>query len=168
MTAKTDSAKTDKVRRRRRRRAVLVPLATVGVAVWAVRRRLTEANGPADGWHTLPPAPRPAPPPPAVPEVAEPPVPRAARGASPSLADRAAAAAAAVEMPARPEPDGALPALADGSSPDADYTIKGKAATKAFHLPGGAYYTRTRADVWFRTADDARAAGFTERVRRQG
>jgi hypothetical protein len=35
-----------------------------------------------------------------------------------------------------------------------------------FHAPGGAYYTRTRAAVWFRTADVARAAGFTERVRR--
>ena len=57
-------------------------------------------------------------------------------------------------------------ALADGSSPDPDYTIKGKTATKVFHAPGGAYYTRTRADVWFRTVRDARGAGFTERTRR--
>ena len=35
--------------------------------------------------------------------------------------------------------------------------------------PGGAYYTRTRADVWFRSARDARAAGFSERgPRRHG
>jgi hypothetical protein len=76
------------------------------------------------------------------------------------------AADARPDVPAGPDVPGALRALADGSSPDADYTVKGKVATKVFHTPGGAYYTRTRADVWFRTADDARAAGFTERVRR--
>jgi hypothetical protein len=36
-----------------------------------------------------------------------------------------------------------------------------------FYTPAAAYYTRTRADVWFRTADDARAAGFTERAPRR-
>jgi hypothetical protein len=75
-------------------------------------------------------------------------------------------AVTSLTAPARPDVPGALPALADGSSPDPDYTVKGKTATRVFHAPGGAYYTRTRADVWFRTADDARAAGFTERVRR--
>jgi hypothetical protein len=69
-------------------------------------------------------------------------------------------------LPDRPYGPGSLRALSDGSSPDADYAIKGKTATKVFHSPGGAYYTRTRADVWFRTADDARRAGFTERTRR--
>jgi hypothetical protein len=45
--------------------------------------------------------------------------------------------------------------------------VKGKTATKAFYTPASAYYTRTRADVWFRTVDDARAAGFTERAPRR-
>jgi hypothetical protein len=80
-----------------------------------------------------------------------------------------AAAVASVTAPALPDTPygpGSRRALADGSSPDPDYTIKGKTATKVFHAPGGAYYTRTRADVWFRTVRDARGAGFTERTRR--
>jgi hypothetical protein len=62
---------------------------------------------------------------------------------------------------------GSVCARSDGSSPEPAYVVKGKIATKVFYSPGGAYYTRTRADVWFRTADDARAAGFTERVPRR-
>ena len=54
----------------------------------------------------------------------------------------------------------------DGSSPDAGYVVKGKTATRVFYAPGSPYYSRTRADVWFRTDDDARAAGFTARAPR--
>ena len=54
----------------------------------------------------------------------------------------------------------------DGSSPDAGYAVKGKTATRVFYAPGSPYYARTRADVWFRTDDDARAAGFTARAPR--
>ena len=54
----------------------------------------------------------------------------------------------------------------DGSSPDAGYAVKGKTATRVFYAPGSPYYSRTRADVWFRTDDDARAAGFTARAPR--
>ncbi len=187
--------------RRRRRRAVLVPLIGVGMAVWAARRHLTERNGPADGWHTLPPAPAwpgapteqapaapdldalPAPadvddavteemavpaPPVAMPPVAG--TPAVAAAPAPARAVPAAApapvAVAALAAPTVPDVPGALPALAGGSSPDPAYTVKGKVGTRTFHVPGGPYFTRTRADVWFRTADDARAAGFTERVRR--
>jgi len=98
--------------------------------------------------------------PPAAPEPVE--VPAAPR----ARAVPTATAVASVAAPARPAVPGALPALADGSSPDPAYTVKGKVATKVFHAPGGAYYSRTRADVWFADADAARAAGFTERVRR--
>ena len=84
--------------------------------------------------------PRPSPPPPPSPSVTAPALPDAPRSARASVR-----------------------AHADGTSPDPDFTVKGKTATKVFHAPGGAYYTRTRADVWFRTAADARAAGFTER-----
>ena len=78
----------------------------------------------------------------------------------------AATAVASVAAPALPEAPlgaGSVRARSDGTSPDPDFTVKGKTATKVFHAPGGAYYTRTRADVWFRSAADARAAGFTER-----
>jgi hypothetical protein len=62
---------------------------------------------------------------------------------------------------------GSVRARSDGSSPEPAYVVKGKIATKVFYTPAAAYYTRTRADVWFRTADDARAAGFTERAPRR-
>ncbi len=55
----------------------------------------------------------------------------------------------------------------DGASPDPDYVVKGKSATRVFYAPGSPYYARTRADVWFRTADDASAAGFTARAPRR-
>ena len=168
----------------RRKRALLVPLLGIGVAAWVLRRRLDERHGPDDGWHTLPPAPRPVPAPPAPEPVAAAPAPAAPAPAAPiapaamppvamapvaaarARAVPAAAAVASVATPARPDVPGAVRALADGSSPDPGYAVKGKVATKTFHVLGGAYYTRTRADVWFRTADDARAAGFTERTRR--
>ncbi len=118
------------------------------------------------------PAPPVAAPPVAVPPVSMPPVAAAPTvvTSAPTRAVPAAApapvAVAAVAAAAVPDVPGALPALAGGSSPDPAYTVKGKVATRTFHVPGGPYFTRTRADVWFRTADDARAAGFTERVRR--
>ena len=62
---------------------------------------------------------------------------------------------------------GSVRARSDGSSPEPAYVVKGKIATKVFYTPAAAYYTRTRADVWFRTPDDARAAGFTERAPRR-
>ncbi|HVH23192.1 MAG TPA: hypothetical protein VNA11_12115, partial [Pseudonocardia sp.] len=57
---------------------------------------------------------------------------------------------------------GAAEALPDGSAPGPEYTIKGNAGSMLFHRPDSPYYNRTKAEVWFRTATDARAAGFTE------
>jgi hypothetical protein len=105
-----------------------------------------------------------------------PPVPAAVASAAPApdlpfeqvaarssvLAATAVASVAAPALPDVPFP-GSVRAQSDGTSPDPGFTVKGKTATKVFHAPGGAYYTRTRADVWFRTTADARAAGFTER-----
>jgi hypothetical protein len=86
-------------------------------------------------------------------------------GAVPAASARAAGTSAALaDAPLGP---GSVRARSDGSSPDPAYLVKGKTATKAFYTPAGAYYTRTRADVWFRTADDARAAGLTERAPRR-
>ncbi|MBW0119843.1 sunset domain-containing protein [Pseudonocardia oceani] len=57
-------------------------------------------------------------------------------------------------------PGSAAP-LPDGSAPGPEYTIKGNAQSKLFHPPSSPYFRRTRAEVWFRTAEDAQAAGFT-------
>jgi hypothetical protein len=59
-------------------------------------------------------------------------------------------------------PRGAATALPDGSAPGPEYTVKGNAGSMLFHTPTSPYFGRTKAEYWFRTADDARAAGFTE------
>jgi hypothetical protein len=50
--------------------------------------------------------------------------------------------------------------LADGSAPDPEFMIKGKINSMRSHGPSSPYYGRTRAEVWFRTEEDAIAAGF--------
>ena len=65
------------------------------------------------------------------------------------------AAAVPVDEPEVPEPEAEAPEEA----PQA--TIKGNAATMLFHTTESPFYGRTRADVWFVTEDDARAAGYT-------
>ena len=56
---------------------------------------------------------------------------------------------------------GALPGPG-GAAPGPEFTIKGNADSMLFHTPESPYYERTRAEVWFRTPDEAAAAGFTE------
>ena len=160
----------DEIVPRRRTRRLLVPLAAVGVAAWAAHRALTGRRDLTDGWQALPPAVPAAPVPAPVPAATVPAPPPAAVHARAVPAATAVATVTAVVAPATvggPDaaPRGSRPALADGSAPGPDFVVKGKAATRIFHAPGGPYYTRARADVWFRTADDARAAGFTERTR---
>ena len=166
---------------RRRRRTLLVPLLGIGVAAWAVRSRLAERGTLHDGWQPLPPrrvtpdrtAVAAAEPEPAaeMEPVAEPaPVPEYEPAPRLKLAGPAATAVASVTAPAlsdAPFGPGSAPALDDGASPDPDYVVKGKTATRVFYAPGSAYYARTRADVWFRTPDDASAAGFTPRAPRR-
>ncbi|MGI9000326.1 MAG: hypothetical protein ACR2GH_01530 [Pseudonocardia sp.] len=62
----------------------------------------------------------------------------------------------------RPYGAGSARSLPDGSPPGPDYTIKGNEDSMLFHPPTSPYYKRTKAEVWFRTAADARAAGFIE------
>jgi hypothetical protein len=151
----------------RRRRVLLVPLLGLGVAAWAVRSRFVERRTLQEGWQPLPPRPvRPAPA-----ESVDPaePISAAESVAARARAVPAAAAVASVTAPVTaPAPfgPGSARARADGSSPDAGYAVKGKTATRVFYAPGSPYYSRTRADVWFRTDDDARAAGFTARAPR--
>src|SRR5690606_7045529 len=74
----------------------------------------------------------------------------------------AAAAAAAAAVSARPGPyPGSLLPEPDGSSPSPMHEIKANEGSRRFHTPDSPYYVRTRADVWFRTAEEARTAGFT-------
>lgn len=56
-------------------------------------------------------------------------------------------------------PKGAVAANEDGSAPEG-YEIKGNADSGLYHVPGSAFYTRTVAEFWFATAEDAEAAGF--------
>jgi large subunit ribosomal protein L4 len=56
---------------------------------------------------------------------------------------------------------GAVKADEDGSGPEG-YDIKGNAQSMKFHAPGGRWYDSTIAEFWFKTAEDAEAAGFTE------
>ena len=63
----------------------------------------------------------------------------------------------APEAPALPE--GAAAPLADGSAPEG-YTVKGNADSGLYHEEGGRWYDATVAEFWFKTAEDAEAAGF--------
>jgi hypothetical protein len=58
-------------------------------------------------------------------------------------------------------PTGPVPVLTDGSAPSPEHTIKANTGSMLFHTKESPYYTRTRADVWFKTPAEAEAAGFT-------
>lgn len=55
-------------------------------------------------------------------------------------------------------PDSAA-ALEDGSAP-AGFEVKGNKDSMKYHVPGSRWYDNTEAEVWFRTAEAAKAAGF--------
>ena len=67
--------------------------------------------------------------------------------------------------PRAPTRDRPAPA-ADGAAPSPEFTIKGNEDSMLFHTPDSPYYGRTRAEVWFTTAEDAEAAGFTSWTRK--
>ena len=56
-------------------------------------------------------------------------------------------------------PKGAKPATEDGEAPKG-HEIKGNADSMLYHVPGSAFYDRTVAELWFKSAEDAEAAGF--------
>ncbi len=70
----------------------------------------------------------------------------------------AADEAAATESVADRFAGGAAP-LEDGSAPEG-YTVKGNADSMKYHVEGSRWYDATIAEVWFKTAEDAEAAGF--------
>jgi hypothetical protein len=80
-------------------------------------------------------------------------------GPESSVTGAAAAVTAATAHPG-PYPGSLLPA-ADGTNPSPVHLIKANEGSRRYHTPDSPYYVRTRGDVWFRTAEEAGAAGFT-------
>jgi len=177
--------------RPRRRRRWIVPLVAIGAGVWFVRSRRIPVQG---TW--VPPMPVPAGKPvassapvprhaAATPEAAtldpeptgEAPKHAAAttNGSAPPVESAPAPPAPAepepapnplfAEAPAEPE-TGAAP-LSDGSAPGPEFVIKGNGDSMLFHTESSPYYGRTKAEVWFRTEEEATAAGFTKWTRRR-
>ncbi len=71
------------------------------------------------------------------------------------------AAVSADEAPAAPVlPKGAKAPLKSGKAPKG-YDVKGNADSGLFHEPDGQWYDATEAEFWFKSAEDAEAAGFT-------
>ncbi len=66
---------------------------------------------------------------------------------------------------AGPYPGSALPA-ADGSAPHRDYIVKGNSRSLLYHTDESPYFSRTKAGVWFRSAEEAENAGFAPWNRR--
>ena len=96
---------------------------------------------------------------------------REAEAATRSASKKAAAAPVAevTEAPATEAPaaedggfgsDSAAP-LADGSAPEG-FDVKGNKDSMKYHEPDGQWYAATVAEVYFRTAEAAEAAGFTQ------
>lgn len=48
----------------------------------------------------------------------------------------------------------------DGSPPSSEYRIKASPSVMLYHTPDSPDFGRTRAEVWFRSAEDAERAGF--------
>ena len=66
-----------------------------------------------------------------------------------------------VEATATEEFAGSAAPLESGEAPEG-YEIKGNKDSMKYHAPGGQWYDATEAEVWFKTAADAEAAGFVE------
>jgi hypothetical protein len=133
-----------KQRKRRRRRRLLLFLALGGVG-YAVRRSQAGQSKPAgrtDFGSSAPHGPRP----PA----------RATSATSRPAAEKLVEKPAPAEGPFGPDSHAALE---DGEPPEG-FPIKGNADSMLYHAPGSSFYDRTVAEVWFRSAEAAQAAGF--------
>ncbi|WP_205473909.1 50S ribosomal protein L4 [Nocardioides sp. SYSU D00038] len=64
------------------------------------------------------------------------------------------------EVEEKPLPKGAKAPLKSGKNPKG-YEIKGNADSGLYHEPDGQWYDATVAEFWFKSAEDAEAAGFT-------
>ena len=57
-------------------------------------------------------------------------------------------------------PVGAVAALEDGAAPSDEYKVKGNRDSNKYHVEGSQWYDATVAEVWFKSAEDAKTAGF--------
>jgi large subunit ribosomal protein L4 len=93
---------------------------------------------------------------------AEKPAKKAAAKKAPAKKAAAAEETAPAEETAEVElPKGAKAPLKSGKAPKG-YEIKGNADSGKYHAPGGQWYDATEAEFWFKSAEDAEAAGFVE------
>ena len=69
-----------------------------------------------------------------------------------------AAATTHYELKAGPYANSVM-ALPDNSQPEG-YLIKGNQQSMLYHVPGSRYYKVTKAEMWFKTEEDAIKAGF--------
>ena len=84
-----------------------------------------------------------------------------ADAAAEAPAEETTEAAEATETDAPAElPEGAVAPLEDGAAPSDEYTVKGNLDSKKYHVAGSQWFDSTVAEVWFQTADAAKAAGF--------
>ena len=91
------------------------------------------------------------------------PVPVAEEAKTAAVAEPAAETELAAEAgPGDEQPygEGSARAAADGSGPEG-FEIKGNENSFLYHAPESPHYARTKPEIWFRTAADAEAAGFT-------
>ncbi len=149
--------------RRRRRWMVPALLLGAGAGTWVIVRRRS-ATEPVDVRAPRPPVERMIVAPASAtsaPTAGVAPVPAPAQSADrPAPAARPLLAAPTPVAVGVFGPGSAAP-LPDGTSPGPEYTIKGNPSSRLFHPPSSPYYGRTKAEVWFRTDDDAVAAGFS-------
>ncbi|MFD7158245.1 50S ribosomal protein L17 [Kribbella sp. NPDC059898] len=101
--------------------------------------------------------------------------PKAKKQSAPAPAKKAAAAETKVEDKVEDAPaedakvqdvvagkyDNSAAPNADGSAPEG-YTVKGNEDSMKYHTTESPWYDKTVAEVWFKTAEDAEAAGFAK------
>lgn len=73
----------------------------------------------------------------------------------------------AEEPPAGPFGPGSALSRVDGGSPSPEFEIKARTSSMVFHTPNSPFYERLLPQVWFRTEEDAKRAGFTSWERPQ-
>ena len=155
---------------------LLIGIGGIGVMWWLIRRGSARLSGGSSAPVSPAVSPSPAPPqaepeapaareaevaaePAATSEPAAEPEPAAS---TPAASSESARQATAVEeaVPAGPYGPASATPLPDGSAPSAEFTVKGNGGSMLYHAPESPYFTRTKAEAWFRTAEDAEAAGF--------
>jgi len=93
--------------------------------------------------------------------VKEKPAEKAAATKAPAKVAEVAGSAEADDADKVQLPKGAKAPLKSGNAPKG-YEIKGNADSGKYHAPGGQWYDATEAEFWFKSAEDAEAAGFVE------